>query len=92
MTIKCAFAPDAHTQLYEVIEVVAGTSIRQAIDRLGWFARYPQIEGYEVGVFAQTVTWDTLIKKGDRIEIYRPLTIDPIKRRALKRVRRHAKH
>ena len=90
--IQCAFAPDAKTQLHQTIEVAVGASIRQAIERLGWFEQYPQIQDYDVGIFAHKVSWETVIQKGDRIEIYRPLAIDPIKRRALKRRRRHAKN
>lgn len=85
VSIVCAFAPDAQTQLHQRLCVPVGTTVSQVIESLGWFEAYPQIRGYAVGIFAQKVTWDKVVKAGDRIEIYRPLSIDPIKRRALRR-------
>lgn len=84
-TIACLFAPDADTQLYQTLKISAGTTIKQAVEHLGWQTRYPDIFSLEVGIFSKKVGWDTPLKQGDRIEIYRPLTLDPITRRSLKR-------
>lgn len=42
---------------------------------------YPEIKTLAVGIFARRVTWDTVIKPGDRVELYRPLQIDPKEKR-----------
>lgn len=83
--VDCLFAPNAETQLYQTLTITAGTSIAQAIEQTGWQTHYPDIFTLEVGIFSKKVGWDTLLKAGDRIEIYRPLTLDPITRRSLKR-------
>lgn len=89
VTCICAFAPNATTQLYQTVELVAGSTIRDAIKHLGWDKQFPQIFEYEVGVFAKKLTWDSPITMGDRvenrIEIYRPLIIEPMQRRQLKK-------
>lgn len=82
--IQLAFAPTANEQLIVSLQVADGTTIAQAIAQTDWLLGYPQISEYDVGIFAKKVTWQTLVCQGDRIEIYRPLTIDPIKRRQAK--------
>lgn len=88
--VSCAFAPDSQTQLYQSFSVAQGTTVRQAIAQLNWevcqqvLADERQAE-YKVGIFSQKVGWDSVLKNGDRIEIYRPLLLDPITRRSLKR-------
>ncbi|MFW2178401.1 MULTISPECIES: RnfH family protein [unclassified Moraxella] len=81
ITIEVAFAPTATTQLLQKLSVAQGTTVQQAVAQLGWLERYPQISEYAVGIFAHKVAWDTVLTAGDRVEIYRPLTIDPIQKR-----------
>lgn len=90
ITIRCAFAPTATTQLYQTLQVQTATTVRQAIALLPWaeceaVLEDTELQQFALGIFAQKVTWDTLVKDGDRIEIYRPLTLDPITRRSRKR-------
>jgi len=48
-------------------------------------------EGHAVGIFGKRVDLDHRLAEGDRVEIYRPLAMDPKearRQRALKRKRR----
>lgn len=47
-----------------------------AIDRIAPFKDL-DLESREVGVFGQRVSREHLLRPGDRVEIYRPLTVDP---------------
>ena len=63
-----------------------------AIIRSGLLERFPEIDlaRNEVGIFSKPGTADTPLKDGDRVEIYRPLRVDPKearRRRAAKRNR-----
>jgi putative ubiquitin-RnfH superfamily antitoxin RatB of RatAB toxin-antitoxin module len=35
----------------------------------------------QVGIFSRPVSHDTLLREGDRVEVYRPLKVDPKERR-----------
>lgn len=61
------------------IQVEAGTNVEQAIEQSGLLKRYPQINLQEnkVGIFSKVTQLDTILREGDRIEIYRPLIADP---------------
>lgn len=90
LVISCAFAPTVTTQLYHTLSVPRGTTVRQAIALLPWtecqaVLQDTALQQFQLGIFAQKVTWDTLVKAGDRIEIYRPLIVDPLTRRNQKR-------
>lgn len=63
--------PDQH-ETFEV-DVPAGASIRDAISLAGWSLT----EGAAVGVWGKVRPVDYLLREGDRIEVYRPLTADP---------------
>lgn len=83
-TIEIAFAPDSQTQLLKQLNVATGTTAQQAVKQSELLSLYPQILQYDVGIFSQKIDWDTVLKAGDRVEIYRPLTLDPMKKRLLK--------
>jgi uncharacterized protein len=61
------------------VRLSAGSSVRQAIQLCGILSRVPELAGQEldVGVFGQSCRLDDTVRDGDRIEIYRPLTMDP---------------
>lgn len=55
--------------------------VMDVIQQSGWLQDYPEIESLEVGIFASRVSRDTVVKAGDRLEIYRPLEADPKEKR-----------
>lgn len=76
--IEVAYAlPDE--QAVFSLEVPAGCSVKAAIQRSGVLEAYPQIDlsTDSVGIFAVLVGLDEPVSAHDRIEIYRPLQIDP---------------
>lgn len=68
------------------LEVNDTTSAIEAIRQSGLFQLYPELEqqDMEIGIFSKPITQDTRLKEGDRVEIYRPLTIDPKEARRLR--------
>ncbi len=84
----CQAQPDQ--QFLEVLSVVPGTTIEQAVLQSGVLRQFPDIdlERCRVGIYGKLKTLDTVLRAGDRIEIYRPLLADPMdarRRRAAKR-------
>ncbi len=71
------------------LEVREGTTIAEAMTTSGVLTRFPEIDlaRNKVGVFGKLKPVDTVVRAGDRIEIYRPLQADPMESR-----RRRARH
>lgn len=66
-------------QVVEQLRMAPGSTVSEAIEQSGLLRRFPQTEGctYDVGVYGKAVVRDTRLADGDRVEIYRPLTVDP---------------
>ena len=61
------------------LDVPNNTTLEQAINLSGIRSRYPEIDltTMAVGIFGTLSTPDAVLNAGDRVEIYRPLQIDP---------------
>jgi putative ubiquitin-RnfH superfamily antitoxin RatB of RatAB toxin-antitoxin module len=76
--IEVAYAlPDQQTLIAVTVE--AGCTIEAAIDRSGILERHPEINlsQQKIGIFSKVRQLSDVVNEGDRIEIYRGLTIDP---------------
>jgi hypothetical protein len=63
----------------------AGATVSDAVERSGLRDRFPglSIRPDRLGVFARACGPGATLRDGDRVEIYRPLTMDPKKARRL---------
>lgn len=68
------------------VEVAAGATVADAIVASGLLALEPQLElqALSVGVWNRVVPLDALLAAADRVEVYRPLTLDPKEARRLR--------
>lgn len=66
-------------EFIEPLTVAPGTTIVQAIEGSGVLAAFPDINlaTQPVGIYARKKDPETVLREGDRIEIYRPLVADP---------------
>jgi putative ubiquitin-RnfH superfamily antitoxin RatB of RatAB toxin-antitoxin module len=76
--------PDEQTVI--AVELPDGATVAQALAASGIFARHPRIDSAEcaVGIWGRVVERARVLRDRDRIEIYRPLVVDP---KQLRRVR-----
>lgn len=61
------------------VELPAGATLADAIEASGIRARVPglQVDDRHVGVFSKPRPLATPLRDGDRVEVYRPLKVDP---------------
>ena len=67
-------------QMIIPLKVKEGTTAEQAILQSGILQKFPGLElppEPKVGIFSKPVKQDTVLREGDRVEIYRPLIADP---------------
>ena len=69
------------------VTLPAGATVTEAVRASGVAARHPGIDLRRVGIFGKAVAADARLADGDRVEIYRPLALDPkeARRRRAKR-------
>ena len=84
MRVSVVYCPP-HTVWSQEIELPEGASLSDAILKSGVLAAHSELDPAQlaVGVFSKPQALDAPARDGDRIEIYRPLLVDP------KEARRH---
>ena len=69
----------ADVQAVVALTLEAGTTARDAVEQSGLVHRFPELASgtQPLGVYGKRVEGNYVLKEGDRLEIYRPLTADP---------------
>ena len=85
MQVEVAYANSQEQALLKV-EVAAGTTAEQAVLQSGILTQFQEIDwsSCNIGIFSEPIAKDQLLQEGDRVEIYRPLKIDPKEARRLR--------
>ncbi|WP_438396197.1 RnfH family protein [Caballeronia sp. DA-9] len=74
----CYALPDGEGAV-RALSLAEGATVQQAIDASGLLAMFPEIDlgMQKVGVFGKIQPLDAMLADHDRVEIYRPLKVDP---------------
>ena len=78
MKITVVYAlPDR--QVVRELVLDAGADLGVALQASGLLREFPEIEGkgFAVGIYGQVASRTAILHPGDRVEIYRPLTLEP---------------
>ncbi|WP_243043047.1 RnfH family protein [Dyella sedimenti] len=78
VTVEVAYAGPSR-QFVRRVTLPAGSTVMQAIEASGLAQAVPGlvVDPSRLGIFARKVSPDQAVGEGDRVEIYRPLTLDP---------------
>jgi len=78
LQVELVFAVRERQRLIQ-LTMPQGSDVRQAIDRSGIAVQFPQFDfaALQAGIWGRPVQQDQVLRDGDRVEIYRPLLIDP---------------
>lgn len=78
ISVEVAYALPGQ-QWLRVLRLPIGVTAREAIDSSGVLIHFPEIDLSHqlVGIFGTIVPLEHELKEGDRVEIYRPLMVDP---------------
>jgi len=94
MRVEVAVAWRDHQRVVE-IALPEGSTVADALQRIAGTPGFDGVDPNEspVGIYGRVVDRAERLREGDRVEIYRPLAIDPItarRRRARRDVNRRA--
>jgi len=76
--VVLAYAGPTQAFVFE-LRVPEGSTVGAALQACGALSSIPELAGQalDVGIFGRPCGVQEIVHPGDRIEIYRPLTIDP---------------
>jgi len=86
LNVELAYSPAPRQVELTPLQVSPGTSVLQALRASRLLERYPSIDlsVVTVGVWGLRVPLSHPLRDGDRVEIYRPLQVDPKESRRLR--------
>ena len=76
--VEVVFAVADRQRLVRV-DLPSGASVDDAIEKSAMAGHFPaeNLDTLEVGIWGRVVSRDRVLCDGDRVEIYRPLALDP---------------
>ena len=79
LSVQVVFLAGPGNALSKSIQVGQGTSLRQAVELSGLQVEMPaeDFTQYRLGVWGKVRPGESMACDGDRIELYRPLLVDP---------------
>lgn len=82
MKVECVYA-DEKDQYFIALKIHNNATIEAVICASGVLEQFPDLDLkiLNVGIFGQQKMLTDSVKEGDRVEIYRPLLLDPMEAR-----------
>lgn len=77
MRVTLSYASAPRTVLEQVLDLPEGASAGEALQAVGWSTQYPEIAGLSLAVWGRRCEADQVLRDGDRLEVLRPLRVDP---------------
>lgn len=89
LRVEVAYCPDPAVTDLQALRLPPGATVADAVQASGVLVRHGLAsEGLRTGIWGKPRDAETLLRDRDRVEIYRPLTVDPKEARR-QRYKRH---
>jgi hypothetical protein len=79
--VDVVYAPLDAPIIHLHLDIADNLTVGEVLQQSGLLETHPEIRDLSVGIFSKAVDYNTKVRLGDRIEIYRPLLIDPMEKR-----------
>ena len=82
LTISLVYSPVSREVREWMLELPAGTTVGQALQKTGIFEEFPELDmrqtdSLKIGVWGKRTNLTRLLRDHDRVEVYRGLRVDP---------------
>jgi uncharacterized protein len=82
LQVTLVYSPAPRQVKHHELQVTKGTTVAQAIEQSGLLKEFPEINlrdhvAFAVGIWGRKTTPNHVLRDSDRLEIYRPLLVDP---------------
>ncbi len=84
--VSVAYSPQARSVDETELSLPAGATLADAIRASGLLERHPELNlaQAKLGIWGRLQTPETVLRERDRVEVYRPLQVDPKEARRLR--------
>lgn len=79
LKVEVAYSPGAREVEVVALQLPAGSTVGDAVEASGLLSRHPELTAgtLSVGVWGKLGALDQALRDRDRVEVYRPLRVDP---------------
>ncbi len=79
IAITLVWSPAPRQVFEQELRLPEGATVRDAVAASGWSTRFPAEDWFALapGIWGRATEWDASVRQGDRIELCRPLRVDP---------------
>jgi len=83
--VELAFSPVARQVETLALTMPPGSTVADALHASGWIEAHGlELDALRCGVWGRAQALDHVLRDGDRVELYRPLAVDPKEARRLR--------
>ena len=79
--VELVYIPEGQRPVQVTCSFVPGMTVADVLMQSDIFKQYPETRGCSIGIFSKSVSYDTPLVPGDRVELYRPLISNPKEKR-----------
>jgi len=71
---------DTDEEFIVSLDMAAAATVADAVEQSQVLDQFPSLKAvdYQLGIYSQEVSAETRLQAGDRVEVYRPLVLDPM--------------
>ena len=71
---------DTDEEFIVSLDMTAAATVADAVEQSQVLDKFPSLKAvdYQLGIYSQEVSAETRLQAGDRVEVYRPLVLDPM--------------
>jgi len=71
---------DTDEEFIVSLDMAAAATVADAVEQSQVLDKFPSLKAvdYQLGIYSQEVSAETRLQAGDRVEVYRPLVLDPM--------------
>lgn len=84
IAVEVCYSPRAGVVERVALTLARGSTLGQALQASGLAQRYPEITALACGVWGRKAPPETVLRERDRVEVWRPLQVDPKEARRLR--------
>lgn len=79
LAITIVYSAGPRSVVEKVVQMEEGSTVAQALNCSGLTAQFPEaaVLAIGVGIWGKKAALDHVLRDKDRVEVYRPLTVDP---------------
>ncbi len=81
VNVELVYVPVHQQAIHLKLTLARGATVADVLAQSGLLERHPETAHSPTGIFGTRVLPTQIVKSGDRIEVYRPLLMDPKEKR-----------